>query len=270
MMADLPHILLVDVALSCALFIALWITAIVIRDPSFIDAWWALGVVVLALATFAQLPEHTTHALILTGLASLWGLRLGTYLFWRWRKQGRDRRYTKILDDAKEKRKWGFAIASLLLVFAPQFALQFILALPVTLGQAAAPYSFGPVAAAGAVLAGFGIIYEMVADLQLAHFKSLPANDGQLMDKGLWRTSRHPNYFAEMCTWWGLWLLACETLPGAFTIVSPILLTFLLTRVSGAPTTEPHLQQTRPAYTDYKARTSAFIPWPPKHAKPQS
>jgi steroid 5-alpha reductase family enzyme len=266
-MADLPHILLVDFALSGALFILLWIASIAIKDPSFIDSWWALGVFVLAVATFLQLPEHTTHALVLTGLACLWGLRLGTYLFWRWRKHGRDRRYVKMMENARAQRKWGFAVASLILVFAPQFVLQFILALPVTLGQAAAPFTFGPIAATGAVLAGFGIIYEMIADLQLAHFKSQPDNAGQLMDKGLWRYSRHPNYFGEMCTWWGLWLLACETLAGALTIVSPILLTFLLTRVSGAPTTEPHMNKTRPAYADYKARTSAFIPWPPQRAK---
>ncbi|MFT3728924.1 MAG: DUF1295 domain-containing protein [Terricaulis sp.] len=266
-MADLPHILLVDFAVSGALFIVLWITSVVIKDPSFIDAWWALGVVVLTIATFVQIPEHSTHGLVLAGLACAWGLRLGTYLFWRWRKHGHDRRYAKMFENAQQKQKWGFATASVILVFAPQFLLQFILALPATLGQAAAPYSLGPIAAAGAVLAGFGIIYEMVADLQLAHFKSQDANAGQLMDKGLWRYSRHPNYFGEMCTWWGLWLLACETLPGAFTIVSPILLTVLLTRVSGAPTTEPHMNKTRPAYADYKARTSAFIPWPPKQAK---
>ena len=269
-MADLPHILLVDFALSAALFAALWIVSIVIKDPSFIDSWWALGVVVLAGATFVQLPEHTTHALVLTALSGLWGLRLGAYLFWRWRKLGLDRRYKKMLDEAHEQRGWNFAITSLLLIFAPQFALQFVLALPVTLGQAAAPFSFGPIAATGAMLSGFGIIYEMIADLQLAHFKSLPANDGQLMDKGLWHYSRHPNYFGEMCTWWGLYLLACETLPGALTIVSPILLTILLTRVSGAPTTEPHMQDTRPAYAAYKARTSAFIPWPPKPAPQQT
>ena len=91
-MADLPHILLIDFAISGALFVVLWLTAVAIKDPSFIDSWWALGVVVLALATFVQLPEHTTHALVLTGLGGLWGLRLGTYLFWRWRKHGHDRR----------------------------------------------------------------------------------------------------------------------------------------------------------------------------------
>jgi steroid 5-alpha reductase family enzyme len=269
-MAELTHILLNDLALSAALFLALWIASVVIKDPSFIDAWWALGVAVLTLATFVQLSEHTTHALVMTALASLWGLRLGAYLFWRWRKRGADRRYKKILDDAKAKRGWGFAMASLLLVFAPQFLLQFLIALPVTLGQAASPYAFGPIAATGALVAGFGIIYEMIADLELAHFKSLAANDGQLMDKGLWRYCRHPNYFGEMCVWWGLWLLACETLAGALTIVSPILLTYLLTRVSGAPTTEPHMQDTRPAYADYKARTSAFIPWPPKRGVSQT
>lgn len=269
-MADLPHILLIDAAVSGALFVLLWLYSIAIKDPSFIDSWWALGVVVLAVTTFLQLPEHTTHALVITALACLWGLRLGLYLLWRWRKHGQDRRYEKMVAQAKEKRGWNFATTSALFVFGPQFLLQLIMSLPATLGQAAAPYSFGVIAASGAVLAGFGIIYEMIADVQLAHFKSVPANKGQLMDKGLWHYSRHPNYFGEMCTWWGLWLLACESVPGIFTIVGPLLLTVLLTRVSGAPTTEPHMNKTRPAYADYKTRTSAFIPWPPKRAAQQT
>jgi steroid 5-alpha reductase family enzyme len=267
---DVFHVLLNDFLLSGALFFVLWIVGIVVRDPSFIDSWWGLGVAVLALATFLQAPEKTSHTEILAALAAVWGVRLGVYLFWRWRKYGFDRRYRKITDDAHEKLHWGFTHTTLVRIFLPQFFLQFVLALPVTLGQLTAPSSFGPIAAAGAALAGFGILYEMIADLQLSHFKSLPANAGQIMDKGLWRYSRHPNYFGELCVWWGIYLVACESIPGALTIVSPIMLTFLLTRVSGMPATEPHMAETRPGYADYKARTSPLIPWWPRRAKQTS
>jgi len=263
-MAELLPILATDFAISAALFAALWLLSVALKDPSFIDAWWALGVVVIAWATHLQLTTPNPHALTLTLLATAWGLRLGLYLVWRWLKLGHDRRYKRIVEKAHVKLGWNFATTSLLQVFAPQLLLQFVLALPVIVGQAGRSASFNWLTSIGTALAIFGILYEAIADAQLAHFKSNEANTGKLMDKGLWRYSRHPNYFGEMCAWWGIYLVACDSPFGALTIVSPILLTFLLTRVSGAPTTEPHLKKTRPDYEGYKARTSGFIPLPPK------
>jgi steroid 5-alpha reductase family enzyme len=170
-----------------------------------------------------------------------------------------------MFENARAKQGMNFATASLALVFAPQMLLQFILALPVTAGQIGPSGDLEWLANAGAALAIFGILFEAIADAQLAHFKSMESNAGKLMDKGLWRYSRHPNYFGEICTWWGIFFVACNAPYGLWTILSPILLTFLLTRVSGAPTTEPHMKRSRPDYEAYKARTSAFIPLPPKH-----
>lgn len=263
-MQDLTPLLLNDLLVSAACFTALWLLSIVLKDPSFIDAWWGAGVAVIAIATTVQLTASNPHAFLLTALASAWGMRLGAYLLWRWRKHGRDRRYVKIIEEARAQRGWNFATTSLLFVFAPQLALQFMLALPVIIGQAGPAASLGWLANIGAALALFGILYEAIADAQLAHFKSLESNAGKLMDKGLWRYSRHPNYFGELCAWWGIYLVACDSAYGGWTIVSPILITWLLTRVSGAPTTEPHLKKSRPDYEAYKARTSAFIPMPPK------
>jgi steroid 5-alpha reductase family enzyme len=263
-MQDLAHLIINDFLISAACFAVLWLLSIALKDPSFIDAWWALGVVVIAWATYFQLTAPNPNALAIAALASAWGLRLGLYLLWRWLKHGRDRRYAKIIDGARAKRGWNFATASLLVVFGPQMLLQFLLALPVIVGQAGPEASLGWLANLGAALAMFGIVYEAIADAQLAHFKSLEGNSGKLMDRGLWRYSRHPNYFGEICVWWGLYFVACDSLFGPWTVVSPILLTFLLTRVSGAPTTEPHLKKTRPEYEAYKARTSAFIPQPPR------
>ncbi len=263
-MQELTHILLTDLAVSAGLFVLLWLASIALKDPSFVDSWWALGVVVLSWTTYFNLSNPTPHALLLTALGTAWGLRLGIYLLWRWRKHGHDRRYARMFENAREKQRMSFATASLFLVFAPQMALQFILALPVIVGQVGYDGALGWLATIGAALAIFGIVFEGIADAQLAHFKSIESNAGKLMDKGLWRYSRHPNYFGEICTWWGIFFVASNAPFGVWTIVSPILLTFLLTRVSGAPTTEPHMKRSRPDYEAYKARTSAFIPLPPK------
>lgn len=263
-MTDLTHILLTNFAISAALFALLWLASIAIKDPSFIDSWWALGVVVLSWSTFLQLPAPGPHAYALLLIGTLWGVRLGAYLLWRWRKHGPDRRYAKMAQNAKEKAGLNFAMFSLLWVFLPQMLMQFVMALPVMLGQIPATAQLGALAQIGFALALFGIVYEGIADAQLAYFKSDPRNAKKIMATGLWRYSRHPNYFGELCTWWGAYLVALETGLGAWSLPGALLITFLLTRVSGAPTTEPHLKRTRPDYEAYKARTSAFFPLPPK------
>ena len=141
-----------------------------------------------------------------------------------------------------------------------------IMSLPAQLGQIPQTETFGAIATIGLWLSAFGIIYEGIADAQLAHFKSLSDNKDKVMDRGLWRYSRHPNYFGELCCWWGIWLIALDAGMGLWSLPGPLLITFLLTRVSGAPTTEPHLQRTRPDYEAYKKRTSAYLPLPPKKA----
>ena len=183
---------------------------------------------------------------------------------WRWRSHGADRRYAKLAQRAKDKHGLNFAMFSLLWVFAPQLLLQIAMALPAQLGQATTATSLGWPATLGLWLAIFGIIYEAIADAQLSHFKSQSDSSGKVMDRGLWRYSRHPNYFGELCAWWGMWLIALDAGMGLWSLPGPLLITFLLTRVSGAPTTEPHLQRTRPDYEAYKKRTSSFIPLPPR------
>ncbi len=256
--------LLANFAISALLFAALWLVSLRTRDPSFIDSWWALGIVVLALATLAQIETPSPHAIALAALASLWGLRLGLYLLWRWRSHGADRRYDKLAAQAREQHGLSFAMFSLLWVFLPQMLLQFIVALPAMLGQIGGDEFMSPLGWLGAALSLFGIAYEAIADAQLTRFKAAATNAGKVMDRGLWRFSRHPNYFGEMCAWWGMYLIAADAGMGLWSLPGPLLLTFLLTRISGAPTTEPHLQRTRPDYEAYKQRTSAFVPWPPQ------
>jgi steroid 5-alpha reductase family enzyme len=260
----LMQMLAVNAAVLAACFLVLWLLGVAIRDVTFVDAWWGLGIVVLAVASFVQGGAPTPHRLALTNLSAAWGLRLGAYLLWRWRTDGPDRRYRTMLGKAQAERGWGFATSSLLLVFALQAPLQFVVALPVQLGQAiATPAPLGPIALAGVTLAVVGLLFETVGDFQLVRFRADPANQGKVLDTGLWRFTRHPNYFGDACVWWGLFLVAAETPWGAWSLPGPILITFLLTRFSGVPTVEGRMRRTRPEYEAYVARTSGFIPWPP-------
>jgi steroid 5-alpha reductase family enzyme len=236
---------------------------------TFVDAWWALGMVVLAYASFFQHPAlPDPHRVALLALCTAWGVRLGTHLLLRWRRDGPDRRYVRMMAKAQSERGWGYALSTLLLVFGLQAPLQFVVSLPVQLGQAAPTAApLGPIAVAGLAIGIIGFLFETVGDFQLTMFKADPANKGKVMDRGLWRYTRHPNYFGDACVWIGLFLIAAETKFGLWSLPAPILITFLLTRWSGVPTVEGRLRRSRPGYEDYVARTSGFVPWFPKPAK---
>ena len=249
---------------SVFLFVVLWLYNLRTKDPSFIDSWWGLGMVVMAISTFLIEGGRDPHRLALMVLCSVWGLRLGVYLIWRWRKQGPDRRYSTMMALAQKERGWGYAKASLLLVFALQMPLQFVVCLPVQLGQINPVGDLGPLGLAGVALAVVGILFESLGDWQLVRFKADPANAGRVLDTGLWRYTRHPNYFGDACVWWGLYLIAAETGLGAWALPGPVLITFLLTRWSGVPTVEGRMRRKRPEYEAYVQRTSGFVPMPPK------
>ncbi len=262
----IAELLLINAVLSAGLFLGLWMINVAIKDPSFIDSWWALGMVVIAITSYA-VTGGGDHRLALTVLCSVWGLRLGLYLLWRWRKHGADRRYSTMMGKAKTDRGWGYAKASLLLVFALQMPLQFAVSLPVQLGQVNAVGPLGLLAWAGVALAVLGIFFETVGDWQLTQFKANPENNGKVLTTGLWRYTRHPNYFGDACVWWGLWMIAAETgWIGVASVVGPVLMTFLLTKWSGVPTTEYRMRRKKPDYEAYVAQTSGFIPMPPRKA----
>jgi steroid 5-alpha reductase family enzyme len=257
-------VLLAENALSVALcFAVLWLVALRIRDVSFVDAWWALGMVVLAWSSFFATGAPSGRKLLLVVLCSLWGLRLGIYLLWRWRRNGPDRRYQTMLGKAQSERGMSFGRGALQLVFALLAPLQFVVALPVQLGQAG-DGALGPLAYAGGALAVLGILFESVGDWQLVRFKADPENRERVLDSGLWRFTRHPNYFGDCCVWWGLYLIAAGSGIGLWSLPGPVLLTILLTRWSGMPTIEGRMRRKKPDYESYVRRTPAFVPWLPK------
>jgi steroid 5-alpha reductase family enzyme len=220
--------------------------------------------VAIAWASFMFVGHTGAHATALTVLCTIWGLRLGLYLLWRWRKQGPDRRYVGMMAAAKRDRGWGYARASLLLVFALQLPLQFVVCLPVQLGQMGGDTPLGPVGWVGVGAAILGIAFESIGDFQLVAFKADPANAGKVLQNGLWRYTRHPNYFGDACVWWGLWVIAVDAGAGLWSMAGPILITLLLTRWSGVPTVEGSMRRERPDYEAYVQRTSSFIPLPPR------
>lgn len=243
------------------LMVVTWIVSVVVHDVSIVDIVWGLGFVVVAAISLAVGDAPGARRLLLAVLAAVWGVRLATYLAVRNLGHGEDRRYQKM------RRRYGpwFWLISLGTVFALQGALMLVVSLPVSLSAAAGgPESLGPLAVVGVLVWLVGLVFEAGGDWQLARFKADPDNEGQVMDRGFWRYTRHPNYFGDFCVWWGIFLVAAETGPGRWGIVGPVVMTVFLLKVSGVAMLERDIERRRPKYADYIARTSAFFPRPPR------
>ena len=258
--------LLINVAVDLIMMVLLCWVAVRIGDVSFIDAVWGAGMAVLALASFVQVAEPGPRALLLLAMTALWGLRLGIHLFLRWRGHGEDPRYAKMLGKARSQGRYGSAAFKV--VFGPQAVLLFITSLPAQVGilASASPAPITQLAWAGFALWLTGMVFETVGDAQLKAFRADPAMKGKVLDTGLWRYTRHPNYFGDACVWWGIWLVAATggLWVALGSVIGPLFLTFTLTKWSGKPLLEKGLAKSRPGYAEYVKRTSGFIPWPPK------
>jgi steroid 5-alpha reductase family enzyme len=241
--------------------LATWGISLLRRDVSIVDSLWAVMIALGGWAYYLTADPIGPREGLVLGLASLWALRLSGHITWRNWGHGEDRRYQAI----RARNQPHFELKSLHLVFGLQAVLAWIVAWPL-MAALAGDAPLGWLDGLGAVLWLFGIGYEAVADWQLARFKADPANAGRVMDRGLWRYSRHPNYFGEACVWWSAGLVAVAA-GGAWTLVSPLLMIVLLLKVSGVALLEQDIGERRPAYRDYIARTSAFIPWPPRRGR---
>ncbi len=238
-----------------------WLLGVIKRDVSIVDSLWSLFFLLGAVAYAASADASGPRVMLLLSLVALWALRLSVYLTWRNWGEAEDRRYQAI----RARNEPGFAWKSLYLVFGLQGVLAFIIALPILAGLGdAAP--LGLLDYAGAVVWGIGFIFEVVADRQLARFKADRSKRGKVLDTGLWRYTRHPNYFGEAMLWWGFYLIAIGA-GGWWTLFAPLLMTYLLLKVSGVALLESDIQERRPDYRAYIARTSAFVPWRPKAAQ---
>jgi steroid 5-alpha reductase family enzyme len=250
------------------LMITTWLLSLLLRNASIVDIAWGLGFVVVAWSVRLRGDSNESRQWLLVAMATIWGLRLAGYLFRRNHGKPEDFRYRAM------RRAWGlrFPIVSLGTVFTLQGVLMWIVSLPLQLGQVGETGSggsggaVGPVAVFGVVLWVVGLCFEVVGDAQLARFKADPANDGRVMDRGLWRYTRHPNYFGDACVWWGIGLVAAESGTGVWGLIGPVVMTVLLLKVSGVALLERSLSKRKPEYAAYVARTSVFVPRPPKRA----
>jgi len=260
-MTSLPTIVVTNLAVVLAAMTALWLTSLRLRDASIVDMFWGPGFALIAAVSLYLAPSAGPHAILLATMCVIWGLRLGLYLVHRNWGHGEDKRYTAMRGGRNDGQ---FAVYSLKMVFLLQGAIMWFVSLPVQLGiGSGSEASIGLPGIAGICLWLTGLIFETVGDWQLARFKAAPANRGKVMDHGLWRYTRHPNYFGDACVWWGLYLLAAETGWAALSFLSPALMTFFLVKVSGKALLEKDLGQ-RPGYRDYIQRTSGFFPMPPR------
>jgi steroid 5-alpha reductase family enzyme len=259
--ANLLPIALAGLAPIAVLALLTWIASLVQRDASLVDRMWSLMIACPTIVYALQTSWTSPRAIATLALVVAWGARLAAYITWRNWGHGEDRRYQEI----RARNQPNFAFKSLYLVFVLQTVLAWIVSAP-TLAALAGGHGFGALDVAGIVVALVGFLFEAIGDAQMAAFKADAGNKGQVMDRGLWRYTRHPNYFGETCFWWGIWLIALAAGGAAaiWTVLSPLLMTILLLKVSGVALLEKDIGERRPAYRDYVMRTNAFIPGPRK------
>ena len=252
-------ILLTSLAAAAAAFALLWLISLPIKDSSIVDPFWGASYVLVAWVAWSVATDPGSRQLLLAALVTVWGLRLTLYLSIRNLGKGEDYRYQAM------RRRWGtnFPLISLGTVFLLQAALMWVVSLPVQVSMAN-PGDPGWLAWVGVGVFAVGLFFETVGDWQLARFKADPDNTGTVMDRGLWRYTRHPNYFGDFAVWWGLFLVAITDVAMLWTIVGPLLMSWLLLRVSGVAMLEKTIGKRRAGYDEYARRTNAFFPWKPK------
>jgi len=230
---------------------------------SVVDTAWGIGIALAALTAFLTSVNQgqNERRYLLLAASLLWGLRLAAYVGWRNHGQPEDPRYADMLNKAKGNKN----LYALRMIYLLQAAILWLATVPVQAGMLERAPA-GPLAIAGAVLFAAGFFFESVGDWQLYRFKADPANKGQVMDRGLWHYTRHPNYFGDFCMWWGLFAISYGSWQELPALVAPLLMTFILTRGTGAAMTDRRMKASRPGYAEYVERTSGFIPLPPKRA----
>lgn len=256
MVAGLTGFVLLLAALT-----VVWGVSVRLRDVSIVDICWGPGFGLLAWWYCVFLAAFEPRQVLVAALVTVWGARLAMHIYRRHRGKGEDPRYQAM----RAARGVAFWWRSLFVVFWLQAAILWFVALPV-LAVALAP---GPgrvtlTDVAGLLVFAIGFAFEVIGDRQLERFRAVPANRGRVLDTGLWRYTRHPNYFGDALLWWGIYLIAASVPGGWLTVASPLLMTVLLLRVSGVTLLERGLLASKPGYAEYVERTSGFFPRLPR------
>lgn len=250
------NIYLITLTVLLGVAVIAWIASLVTKDVSFVDSLWSIFFLIAALVFATNTAAVFARGFVVLALVAVWSIRLSLHITIRNWGEDEDYRYKAI----RAKNSPGFEFKSLYIVFGLQAVLAWIIATPLAPAIAAAA-PVGLIDAVAILLWTVGFVFEAVGDYQLKQFKGKPENKGKVLDTGLWRFTRHPNYFGEFCIWWAFWLFALAA--GAWwTVFAPLLISVLLLKVSGVAMLEKTIGERRPMYADYIRRTNAFFPGP--------
>jgi steroid 5-alpha reductase family enzyme len=249
---------LVALALIVCVGIVAWAVSVAIRNVAFVDSLWSVFFLLAAIVFAASAWPLGARGLLVTLLVAIWALRLSIYITVRNWGEPEDYRYQQI----RANNEPGFAFKSLYIVFGLQGVLAWFIAMPL-MPAIMNPGGIGPIEIFAAMLWLAGFVFEAGGDYQLARFKRDASSKGRVLDSGLWRYTRHPNYFGDFCIWWAFYLFAFSA-GGWWTILSPVLMSILLLKVSGVAMLEKTITDRRPQYAEYIRRTNAFFPGAPK------
>ncbi len=239
------------------LMILLWCWSLALKNSSIVDIFWGIGFIVVGWLTFKLTPQgYLPRKELIAAMITIWGLRLAIHIRARNWGKPEDFRYARWRKENGVRWRW----VSLFKVFLLQGVLMWIISAPIIAAQTSGfPAIVTPLDYIGFLIWIFGMLFETIGDYQLMHFKANPSNKGKLLTTGLWKYTRHPNYFGEAVLWWGFYIIALAA--GAWwTIFSPIVMTLLLIKVSGVAMLELSMKS-RPGFEEYKKNTNAFIPW---------
>ncbi|MEN8614926.1 DUF1295 domain-containing protein [Dehalogenimonas sp. THU2] len=256
---DIANALILSGVIIFLYMTAMFTVAVQRRDNSVADIAWGPGFILVAGAAFIVAEDYLVRQALVLGTVTVWGLRLASRIYRRNRGKGEDPRYQQWREE------WGssWMLRSYLQVFLLQGFFMWLISLPVVVIMAVSSDSLGWPDLLGGLVWLMGFLFEAVADRQLDNFLSDETNRGKILQSGLWRYSRHPNYFGEVFQWWGIFLIALS-IPGAWwTIAGPLTITWLILFVSGVPLLEKSMRR-NPEFREYASRTSVFIPLPPK------
>ncbi|QMU76981.1 DUF1295 domain-containing protein [Streptacidiphilus sp. PB12-B1b] len=263
--------LLVSLAATLGAAVAVLLAAFAVGVRSgvhrHVDVAWGLAFSAVAATGYGLSAGHgnAVRRLLVLLMVALWGVRLSAHIWRRGRGAPEDPRYARMLAKVPPERRTWYALRT---VYLLQAAIVWLVSLPVQIALFV-PRAPGVPVWIGIALWAVGLFFEAVGDRQLSRFRADPGNRGRVLDTGLWRYTRHPNYFGDACVWWGLFLCAADTPIGWAAVVSPLVMTYLLANGSGKPMLEKQLASSKPGYAEYTARTSGFLPLPPRrHPQP--